>query len=255
MRQFLFHPAVSDSYFLKRLCQLQSFVWANRVNLLHPKQWGWDAGLCFSPMLSFKMMRWVSPYMKDANLHWQWKIEEGQRCDQNERCPPSGEQEYAFLNMQLRLLIFPVFKWNFWYCTKSSRGRHCRPLKTMNIHSKVLIVIHGRRCHFQAALTVGQKHTHILNHLLADNQTSNLYLSCLCPRCSVFNSVILCICSSGKPELQLRRPVHQPSLPSATPPHIQTLFCLSRQIFWLPLRSQRLWGLQGKTSGLWSISP
>lgn len=69
---------------------------------------------------------------------------------------------------------------------------------------------------------------------------------------------VVCLCSSGQPELQLqlqlRWSLYQPPLPASTPSHLQALFCVSRQVLRLPLWSQRLRGLQGNISGLWSTS-
>lgn len=68
--------------------------------------------------------------------------------------------------------------------------------------------------------------------------------------CYVLPSPSLCVCSSWKPELQLqlrlRWSVRQPVLPAAPSSHLQALFCVSRQVLRLPLRRQRLRGLQGK---------
>lgn len=77
---------------------------------------------------------------------------------------------------------------------------------------------------------------------------------CACSR--VLCGVILCVCSSWKPELQLqlRRPFRQPPLPAAPSPHLQALFCVSRQVLGLPLWRQRLRGLQGNMSVFWSAS-
>lgn len=63
--------------------------------------------------------------------------------------------------------------------------------------------------------------------------------------------------SRRQPDLQLRlrRPVRQAFLPATASSHVQALLCVSGQVLGLPLRRQRLWGLQGKTPGLWSDSP
>lgn len=72
--------------------------------------------------------------------------------------------------------------------------------------------------------------------------------------------VIWCcvLCSGGESELQLQlqlgRPVHSARLAAAASAHLQTLLCVPGQVLGLPLRSERLRGLQGNAAGRWSAS-